>query len=218
MKTVDLSHTITPGMPLYPGTEPPEFTTPATIEKDGYRETKYTFTSHIGTHIDAPAHIIPGAETLDRLSIEQFTGPGCVIDLTGIPGTAIEPSHLKPHEALVENSEFVLLYSGWSRYWGNPRYFKNYPVLTDHAALWLAGFPLKGVGGDMISVDGPGPGDLPVHNILLGRGILLIENLAHLERLPRDGFVFYCFPLKLAEADASPVRAAAVLQERSSVL
>lgn len=211
MKTIDLSHAITPRMPLYPGTPPPVFKTAHTIDKDGFAERDVTLSSHIGTHIDAPAHVIPRTATLDQMSINRFAGRALVIDLTGLRGSKIEPAKLEYDLALIKTCEFVLLHTGWSRYWGEQKYFEDYPVLTDEAALWLAGFHLKGVGVDMISVDEPGSTELFVHNTLLERGILIIENLAHLEQLPQSGFTFCCFPLKLEDAEASPVRAAALI-------
>lgn len=211
MKIIDLSHAITPRMPLYPGTPPPVFKTPHTIDKDGFAERNITLSSHIGTHIDAPAHIIPRTATLDQLSISRFVGSASVIDLTGLRGPKIRRANLEPHRSLIKACEFVLLHTGWSRCWGEQKYFEDYPVLSDEAVLWLAAFHLKGVGVDMISVDEPGSTELFVHSTLLERGILIIENLAHLEQLPETGFTFCCFPLKLQDAEASPVRAAAII-------
>ncbi|MCP5107822.1 MAG: cyclase family protein [bacterium] len=210
MKVIDLTHTITPGMPVYPGSDPPVIAVPYTVANDGFEERNIALSSHTGTHIDAPSHIIQGGAALDHLPISHFTGCASRIDLTRIKGTEITPAHLKPHENLIASSEFILLYSGWSRYWGDPRYFEGFPVLNPDAASLLAGFPLKGIGIDMLSVDENGSTSLPIHNILLGRGILLIENLTRLEQLPRTGFTFCCFPLKVEEADASPIRAAAL--------
>jgi kynurenine formamidase len=210
MKVIDLTHTVTPAMPVYPGSKTPRFSTPCTIEKDGFLERIITLSSHTGTHIDAPAHIIPLAATLDRLPVSRFAGSAAVIDLTGLKSARIEPRELLPYEGLIKNSEFVLIFTGWSRYWGEQEYFRGYPVLTDEAALRLADFQLKGVGVDVISVDEAGSTELPIHKILLGRGLVVIENLAHLDQLPSANFTFCCFPLKLGDAEASPVRAAAI--------
>jgi arylformamidase len=207
---IDLSHTIRPGMPVFPGDEPPGFHTLTSIPEDGYTETRLTLGSHAGTHIDAPAHILAHAATLDRMPIANFLGPGSVIDMTGFKKPQIDVSHLKSHENLFKASEFILLQTGWSGSWGQENYFRDYPVLSIEAALWIRSFGLKGVGIDALSVDSPDSTDLPIHKILLERS-LIIENLAHLEQLPQTGFIFTCFPLKWENADASPVRAAAIL-------
>lgn len=66
---IDLTHPIASNMPVYPGTEPPVLITGCTIDESGFLEKKITLYSHTGTHVDAPAHLIKGAKTLDRLPI-----------------------------------------------------------------------------------------------------------------------------------------------------
>ncbi|MDQ1352673.1 MAG: hypothetical protein QG657_2979 [Acidobacteriota bacterium] len=198
-------------MPLYPGTKPPEFTTPFTIKKDGFTERNLSFSSHTGTHIDAPAHIISHGARLDQWPVNRFAGRAVVINLTNLKTPHIPLERLKRLETVIKESEFVLLHTGWSRYWGEGKYFESYPVLNIEAALWLADFQLKGVGVDTISIDEPGSTTLPVHNIILEGGKLVIENLAYLEQLPQTGFTFCCFPLKLEDAEASPVRAVGII-------
>ena len=210
MNIIDLSHTISPGMPVYPGDDPPVFTNRAAINEDGFVEKGITLGSHVGTHIDAPAHIIPYAPTLDRMPIDRFMGQGSVIDLTGLKNPTIDIFFLKPYEPLFKTSEFILLHTGWGRFWGQEKYFRHYPILSIEAALWIKSFELKGIGVDALSVDELEAADLPIHKILLER-MLIIENLTNLDKLPKTGFVFSCLPLKLENADASPVRAVAVI-------
>jgi arylformamidase len=210
MNIIDLSHTISPGMPVYPGDDPPVFTNRAAIDEDGFAEKGITLGSHVGTHIDAPAHIIPYAPTLDRMPIDRFAGQGSVIDLTGMKNPEIDTSFLRSYESLFKTSEFILLHTGWHRFWGQDNYLRGYPILSIEAALWVRSFGLKGIGVDAISVDEIEAIDLPIHKILLER-MLIIENLTNLDKLPKTGFIFSCLPLKLENADASPVRAAAII-------
>jgi kynurenine formamidase len=77
------------------------------------------------------------------------------------------------------------------------------------AAKWLSGFNLKAVGLDNSSADRFDSTSFPIHKCLLEKGILIIENLAHLDRLPAGDFQLTCLPLKLAQADGAPVRAMA---------
>ena len=209
-RVIDLTHTICENMPVYPGTEQPQIIKPCTIEANGFVEHQLTFFTHTGTHIDAPAHILPHGKTLDQMSVEMFIGSGAVIDLRVIQGREIQLSHLIPFQHLFESSQFILLHTGWSQYWGQEAYFSNYPVLTVEAAQWVQGFKLKGIGMDMISIDGTDTPSLPIHHILLESGII-IENLTQLEQLPQSGFTFCCFPLKLVAADGSPVRAVGIV-------
>lgn len=211
MKIVDLSHSIFPNMPVYPGTEPPSFTTACTIDGVGFLEKKITLYSHTGTHIDAPAHIIHGAKTLDQLSTDNFIGTAFPMNLTAINKPIIDISDLEPHQNLIRKSEFILLNTGWSRFWGTESYFAGYPVLSYEAALWLSNFELKGLGVDMISADEAESTDFPIHKIFLGRNIVIIENLTNLRALPGNDFIFSCLPLKIGQADGSPVRAVGII-------
>jgi len=53
---------------------------------------------------------------------------------------------------------------------------------------------------------------LPNHHILLGKEIVIIENLYNLDKLPDSVFTFQCVPLKIENADGSPVRAFAIIE------
>lgn len=210
MKVFDLSHPISESMPLYPGTEPPEFKDACTIERDGFAEKRISFYTHTGTHLDAPAHIFPGSAALDGLPAGHFYGRATVLDFTGIHRPAIGPADMEPHRQAVERNDFVILYTGWSRLWGRTEYFEGYPVLSPKGAEWISGFKLKGLGVDAISVDAVGEAEFPVHKILLRRNIIVIENLTNLDELPGKHFTFCCLPLKIEGADGSPVRAVAI--------
>jgi len=205
MKLVDLTHIITEGMPVYPGTEPPILAPANTIPADGFREKKITMYSHTGTHMDAPAHLVPGGATLDQLPLETYYGRACVLDFP----TKNEPLLL--HEKSIIGNDFLLLRCGWDNKWGTGEYFTGYPTLDAETASWLTSLGLKGIAVDVISVDPVDSSDLPIHRIMLTAGIVIIENLKNLSLLPGNPFRFFCFPLRFHDADGSPVRAVAEL-------
>ena len=213
MRVIDLSHFITPDMPMYPGSRPPLLTSAAGLDGQGFVETEISLLSHTGTHVDAPAHILANGAGLDEFPAGHFVGPGLVVDLTGHSGGLVEKADLAGLARDLGDRDFVLLHTGWSRYWGYKEYFENYPVLSPEAAGWLAGFNLKGLGLDAISVDHPASEKYEVHRILLGAGLILLENLTNLDLLPARGFTLVCLPLKIKNADGSPVRAAAMVDE-----
>lgn len=198
-------------MPVYPGTKPPVFNQGASIDDDGFLEKKITLTSHVGTHIDAPAHIIKGAKTLDQFGIEHFMGNAARLDLFQNK-QLITMDDLVIYQDLIKRSEFLLFRTGWSRLWGTRGYFFDYPVLSDEAARWLSLFDLKGLGFDTASVDPVDSMDLQNHNIFLRNNRLIIENLTNLDAVTGQHFMFSCLPLKIEQADGSPVRAIAVIQ------
>ncbi|MCK5312042.1 MAG: cyclase family protein [Desulfobacteraceae bacterium] len=211
MNIIDLTHVISPDMPVYPGTEPPVFITGCSIDKTGFLEKKITFHSHTGTHIDAPAHLIKNAKTLDMLPIEQFYGKALLLNTDHMQSRTIGLKELKPHESIISQVDFLIIYTGWSRYWGDDKYFSNYPVLSLKAAQWLGNFNLKGLGLDTISADTVDTQNYPVHKTFLQNDTIIIENLKHLNKLPYNQFAFSCFPLNFEKADGSPVRAVAYI-------
>ena len=203
----DLTHPITADCPVYPGSPAPRLTPAATLEHDGYRETLLTIGSHTGTHMDAPRHLLPRGVALDALPPDRFCGSAAVADVTGL--TAVTPDFLRALEPRLRQAEFLLLRSGYDQYWGTERYFDDaYPVLTEEAARYLLTFSLKGVGVDSLSVDRLA-GDLPIHRILLGGGLVLVENLQLSPLAGTDTVQFFAFPLSYANADGAPVRAVA---------
>jgi kynurenine formamidase len=213
MILIDLSHPITQDMPVYPGTEPPVIVTGCTVAENGFFEKKITLYSHTGTHIDAPAHLIKAGKTLDAFPVERFFGPALVLDGSGAEGGIIAPENLEPHLEDFERVDFLLIRTGWSRYWGAEQYFSAFPVLSIEAAESLTCLGLKGIGFDTVSPDPIDSTDLPVHRVLMAAEMLIIENLTGLERLPGSPFAFSCLPLPFEDADGSPVRAVAYLHE-----
>ena len=212
MRIIDLSHPIHPTMPVYPGTAPPSIALAATLDKDGFAEHQITFTTHTGTHVDAPSHMLADAETLDGLPLAQFMGPAVMINLNTIASPKIGVSALQRYEDQLHAVEFVLLHTGWNRHWGQSRYFEQFPVLDRKAALWLGNFALKGIGVDTPSFDAATSTGYGVHKLFLSRNVLLIENLTNLDCLPTEPFTMACFPLPLRQADGCPVRAVALIE------
>ena len=207
---IDLTHTIEEGMPVFPGAEQPRLLQAFTLEADGFREKKLTFHSHTGTHMDAPAHVLDDPRTLDRFPVDRFVGSAISIRTPRGENAVIEVGDLYRREAEIAQCDYLLLNTGWERFWGDERYFGGFPVLSVEAARWLGDLGLKGVGVDAISVDPVASAELPVHRELLSRGMVIVENLANLDALPEGSFLFCCLPLKIKGADGAPVRAVAI--------
>jgi len=214
MTVLDLTHFIESDMPVYPGTEGPVIQTATTIAGQGFAEKRIAMYSHTGTHMDAPGHILPGAPTLDRMPPGLFVGRGIILDLyTRETGRVIKGSDLEPWMRAAAAADFALFRFGWDRFWGSSEYFDGYPVLSPEAAEVLAGSGLNGIGIDCISVDEVGSVDFTVHKIFFRAGKVIVENLTGLSPLIGKNFTFICLPLKLRDADGSPVRAAAMVSD-----
>ncbi|WP_372947731.1 cyclase family protein [Mariniphaga sp.] len=206
MKLYDLSHLLNNETPVFPGMVKPRFQPAAKIEKDGYRETRFEMDSHTGTHIDAPAHMLENGKTLDQLPVDKFSGKAVIISVP--QGTeVIEKELLLQFEEKLQKVDFVLFKTGWSKFWGTPRYFNNFPALTSEAVEWLLNFSLKGIGFDIISADPMKSTSYPNHFSILGKECIIIENLTFPDALTETEGEFFCFPIPYENADGSPVRA-----------
>jgi len=211
MEILDLTHLIEPGMPVFPGTEPPEIMEANTIKKDGFKEKKLSMYSHTGTHMDAPAHLFDGGKTLDQYDIGRFFGKAFLVDVVD-QGGKIGKKVLESFEKQFYEADYALFHTGWSAYWGKDEYFSNFPCLDNEAAAYLASFQLKGVGFDTISADPVEDSTLANHRVFLGKEMVIVENLKNLDKLTGEGFFWFsCMPLKTIDADGSPVRASAIL-------
>jgi len=210
MKIIDLTHIIDESMPVFPGTEPPVLNRKYTIEEHGFREAEITMFSHTGTHIDAPAHMLINGAALDELPVEKFIGKAMVINLGSLSNKTIELKDIVSYKEKIKDVDFVIIRSDWDKYWGSEDYYKDFPDLSDDAAKWISEFNLKGIGIDVISIDSMDSKNFNVHNILLNRGMIIIENLTNLSAIEKEFFILSVLPLKSKLADGSPVRAIAI--------
>lgn len=208
MKVIDLAHELHEEMPVFPGTEKPIFKRANTIEFDGFAEHIMNMYSHTGTHIDAPSHMLREGKNLDDMDVSNFVGKAVIIDVKGLPKIGIDI--LKPYEGKIKKTEFVILNTGHSKFWGSEEYFGGFPALTIDSAKWLCEMNLKGIGIDAISIDFMESTSFDVHHILMNRGLIIIENLTNLDEVGDEEFVLSVLPLKTKYADGSPVRAVAM--------
>ncbi len=213
MHVVDLTHTIAPGMPVYPGTQPPTFSCANTWEQDGFHETLISFYTHTGTHMDPPAHLFPQGITLDRLDASHFVGSALTIDCSAVPaGGRISLAQLAPVRTLADQAEFILFYTGWDRHWGTSEYFGPYPCIEEGVADYLLSSGKKGMGLDTISIDPITSHTLPLHKKVLGdTPFVILENLTNLSSTGTGLFTLCALPLKLHNGDGAPIRAVALL-------
>ena len=176
MRFVDLSHPFIDRMPTYAGDPTPTLTEIASIEKNGYTNHLTTAGMHVGTHIDAPMHMIPGGKKISDYPVDYFIGHGVFLDARGcerIDETLLNTIQLHPKNIL-------LICTGWSKKFQGPSYFTEYPEMTVACAERIVDAGVKMIGFDTASPDKP---PYLVHKIFLSRDILIIENLTHLEQL-----------------------------------
>ncbi len=182
MKYIDLSVPINQSTPVYPGDLKIEFTAGGVLEKDGYLDYRVCIGTHVGTHIDAPAHMVKNGKNLDEFPIENFIGDGVYVEIKGrFSLEAIKNAGIK-------EGDIVLFHTGMSDMFDKVEYFVERGV--------------KMVGMDMCSPDYE---PYAVHKILLGNNILIAENLTNLAQLKGKKFKVFALPLKL-QVDGAPTR------------
>ncbi|NME84410.1 cyclase family protein [Clostridium sp. SM-530-WT-3G] len=215
MKFLDLTHKLCNGMPVYMDKEAPKLENTAEVKNDRYKMTHLSIFSHNGTHIDAPAHMIEDGATLGEYDIEKFIGTAVVIDCRDVvlkEEPEIDLKYIEDNKEKIDEADFIIFYTGYCEYWGSDKYKKNCPYLSIEVADYIALKKKKGIGVDLMSPDKMGSGKLSAHKILLKNDVLIIENLANLDKLNCDEFILSALPLKYENADGAQVRAVAQIK------
>jgi len=193
MRLIDLSFAIEEGMPVYPGDMPAsiKMMDQSDIGEAGWLVHNIAMSCHCGTHIESPAHSIPGGKMLNDYPLDMFFGPATTIAWEDIGRDKIETPILN-------------IYSGFDQWWGDEKYFSP-PYLTLKQAEWITAMGLSVLGVDTISV-----GDNVIHQLIQGKDILIVESMCNLKEILYQKAELYLFPLKLT-TEASPIRAVAKL-------
>lgn len=209
---VDLSMPLSAKTVPVPGHPEPTFTPLHLIERDGLRNTVMSLSLHTATHIDAPSHFIADGATIDEVPIDRFRRSGLRLDLTATePGGAIGLPELVAagFESGSCRDAILLLATGWTdRAFETPELYGGNPYLALDAAEAIAAAGPSAIGLDF-AVDRGRP--FPNHTVLLGAGVLLIENLMGLPALPPEGFTVTAFPVRIAGENGAPARVVAEL-------
>lgn len=175
MALIDLTHKFIDGMPVYPGDPTPEFALVNTMSEHGCIGWEIKTGMHVGTHIDAPLHMIEGGKKITDFPVGKFFGRGVLIDAFG---KKIDSALLK--EGAIGKGDIVLIYTGHDKKFRDADYYTSFPPISEEFARELV---KRGV--SIIGLDSPTPDAPPfaVHKIFLEAEVLIIENLTGLEQL-----------------------------------
>lgn len=183
------------------------------------RETrKLVLGTHTGTHCDAPLHFIEGGASVDDLPLDLLIGEAVVLDFSGCADRQeITVGDLERKLGERRPVRIVFRYD-WAQHFGTMKYYSDLPFLSEDAAKWLVGRGVRLVAMDTPMPDNPQNGrnsghDSPNHKTLLGNGVVIVEYLCNLDRLPEGDIELIVLPLKIAGGDGSPVRAVAGIAE-----
>lgn len=211
MTLIDLSHVIEDGMVTYKGLPAPHVCDWLSREASRanyeagteFQIGEITLVGNTGTYLDTPFHRYADGEDLSDVALDRR------VDLPGVAVRA-EGRHAidaDVFEGLDVAGKAVLVHTGWSRHWRTEAYYEGHPFLTEAAADRLVGGGARLVGIDSHNIDDTSRRTRPAHSRLLGSGVLIVEHMCALERLPDGPFRFFAAPPKVKGFGTFPVRA-----------
>jgi arylformamidase len=226
-EVVDLSHLLREGIPSFP-THSKYFHMPWKQPNDPATMYQLLMHEHNGTHVDAPAHYIRGGLDPQRhwmhfVSPDALLGPCNLLDFSSSPPEQLlyleQVKRWEEANHKIQPGDIVIFNFGIHNLWGLDeagwKYHERWPGLARDTAEYLAEIGVRAVGTDTLGLDCSGSTEIPSHDTLLVRGILILENLTNLEGLPAR-FFFMAIPLNIYEGTASPIRALALVPKNST--
>jgi arylformamidase len=216
MAFVDPSHVIEHGMTTFPGLPGPIVCDFLSREASRARYApgvefqigKIEMVANTGTYVDAPFHRYAGGVDIARLPLTSLAGLEAVVVRAPGGRRAVGPEAFAGHQV---GGKAVLVRTGWDIHWRTPAYLSGHPFLTAEAGEQLVARGAVLVGIDSLNIDDTDDGARPVHSMLLGAGIPIVEHLCNLGPLPVAGFRFSAVPARAAGFGSWPVRAFAEL-------
>ena len=170
---------------------------------------------HTGAHIDSPLHVFKDGITTAEISLEQVIGEAVTIDLSFVGANhRITVDDLKRGGAdKVKKGDIVLLRTDWTdKMYGKwPEYFTQSPFFPPESAEWLVAKGPKSIGFDFFEeycarLPDFTSEDFPMHRVILGAGIVIMEGLTNLGALPRRRVPFYAPFYKIEGTEGAPAR------------
>jgi kynurenine formamidase len=223
---VDLTHLITPEIPVWPGNPSLVMTPFRTYAEHGFYANELNYVEHTGTHLDAPAHFFDGEPFAWQLPVANFVVPLVVIDITekaaADPDSQVTPDDVEgwiSANGEIPASAFVAMNSGWAAKVGDPEAFVNldadgvqhYPGFHPEATIMMVEKGIAGVGVDTLSLDYGASTDFGTHIAILSAGGYGIEGLAGLNDVPASGATIIVGAPKFDRNSGGPSRVYALI-------
>lgn len=206
MTIYDISLTISPNLPTWPGDPALELEQIESMDKGAQANvTRLSAAVHLGTHVDAPRHFLNDGGTAESLPLDVLTGPCYVVQMPdGIEAITAE---VLERTEITKDMKRILFGTSNSHWWarGETAFQTNFVAITEDGAEWLVEHGVQLVGVDYLSV-APYEETVPTHTVLLKAGVIIVEGL-NLSKIMRGFYDLYCLPLKIANADGAPARA-----------
>jgi len=215
MKVIDLTLTVSNKIPTFPGSPQPNFIPWENIKEDGYNLELLFLSTHTGTHMDAPHHFLEKGAKIHEISLKNLVSEAVLIKSRKKSNESITKTDIQKFEkkhGKIDGFSSVIFLTGWQRNLQKKYYFTSNPGLAVSAAKYLASKKINLVGIDSPSIDVGTDSKFSVHQIFAKKGMLIVENLANLDKIKSSKFHLVVLPLKLKNATGSPVRAIAFVE------
>ena len=210
MEIIDHTLTISDKTPTFPGSPKPHFIEWETIPRDGYNLELLFLSSHTGTHIDAPFHFEKNGQKIHEIMPKRLVNEAILIKIRKKANQAILKKDIqkfeKTHSQIREGST-IIFWTGWQKNLEKKIYFTKNHGLAVSSAKYFVSKKINLVGIDSPSIDLGSDSNFSVHHILAKNNILIVENLANLDKIKSVMFHLITTPLKLKNATGSPIRA-----------
>lgn len=213
MDPIDLTLTISQNLPSFPGSPKPHFIPWSKIKTNGYNLELVFFSTHTGTHLDAPFHFDEKGSKIHQIPPSRLISNAILLKIAKGPKQLITKADIinfeKKYQKIGNNSTVVFC-TGWQKNLKKKAFFKTNPGLSSSAVRYLISKNLNLIGIDSPSIDIGTDGKFSIHRILSKNNVLIVENLCNLEKIIGINFKLIVLPLKLKNATGSPVRAIAI--------
>ena len=200
MRIWDISQTLRPGLPVWPGDTAFGFERTWLME-DGspVNVGRMTMSTHSGSHGDAPLHYAPDAPDIASVGLEPYLGECLVVDARHAVG-AVEVGDLPP----LEGAARVLLRT-FERF-PHEQWDSGFAAIAPETIRWLAAQGVRLIGTDAPSVDPQESKTMDAHKAVLAADMRILEGLV-LDQVPPGRYELIALPLKIAGGDAGLCRA-----------
>lgn len=185
----------------------------AKMDVHGYESELIFMSSHTGTHMDAPYHFHNKGKRIHEIPVETFVSDALLLHLPKKAKEYVTKEDIlnfeKSRKVRIGKDNALIISTGWEEHSKRSDYLTGNPGLSQDAAEYLTKARMVGI--DSANIDHPSASDFIAHNILLPKGVLIVENLCNLKKIKQVKFRFVVLPLKIEGATGSPVRAIALL-------
>ena len=214
LKFIDLTLPVSEKIPTFPGSPQPIFIQWENIKDDGYNLELLFLRSHTGTHLDAPYHFLEKGKKIHEISLKRLIINAILIKIRKRRDQAITKTDIQKFEkkhGKIPNESTIVFWTGWQKMIKNDSYFVNNPGLSVTAAKYLISKKTNLVGIDSPSIDLGKEKRFLIHHLFAKNDVLIVENLANLDKIKSWKFQLAVLPMKLENATGAPVRAVGII-------